>query len=182
MHYIQVKWELSLADLDYTNVGEFTFPIELLKPLILEDIADEENFIHYVFQEELEITIRDKRSWFPLDLTIDSRTILVERTDLYTAAKFTNVSFCSIARDIVTALEDSASTLSFNFSTPVLATNELVRTFRAFDEDMPRSAEKIEKINKRLQRFAKTTDSIKVSTNEESRPKTIEPLNSDFWN
>ena len=37
-------------------------------------------------------------------------------------------------------------------------------------------------INKRLQRFAKTTDSMKVSTNEESRPKTIEPLNSDFWN
>ena len=130
----------------------------------------------------MEITIRDKRSWFPLDLTIDSRTILVERTDLYKAAKFTNVSFCSIARDIVTALEDSAYTLSFNFPTTELATNELERTFRVFDEEMTRSAEKIGKINKRLQRFAKTTDSTKVSTNEESRPKTIEPLNSDFWN
>lgn len=182
MHYIQVKWELSLADLDYTNVGEFTFPIELLKPLILEDVADEEDFIHYVFQEELEITIRDKGSWFPLDLTIDSRTILAEGTDLYKAAKFTNVSFSSIARDIVTALEDSAYTLSFNFPTNELATNELERTFREFDEEMTRSAEKIGKINKRLQRFAKTTDSTKVSTNEESRPKTIEPLNSDFWN
>ena len=42
---------LSLADLDYTNVGEFTFPIELLKPLILEDIADEETLFTMYFKK-----------------------------------------------------------------------------------------------------------------------------------